>query len=144
MSSPSVHGGVVYVGSGYAGPLFALEAASGKERWRFPIKNLVCGTLTVHEDPGIAGGVNPIEEGHVDVELRLRAGGALTRRVSHPRGSAADPLRAEDLAAKFLDCADAALEPEDAEAALGRLLRIDREPDVRGLVAALTPGVTVR
>ncbi|TMC06161.1 MAG: MmgE/PrpD family protein [Chloroflexi bacterium] len=100
--------------------------------------------LDAFDDAGIAGGVNPIEEGHVDVELRLRAGGALTRRVSHPRGSAADPLRAEDLAAKFLDCADAALEPEDAEAALGRLLRIDREPDVRGLVAALTPGVTVR
>jgi 2-methylcitrate dehydratase PrpD len=111
---------------------------------RRPEAQALLPRVTVHEDPGIAGGVNPIEEGHVDVELRLRAGGTLTRRVSHPRGSPADPLRAEDLAAKFLDCADAALEPEEAEAALARLLRIDREPDVRGLVAALTPGVTVR
>jgi outer membrane protein assembly factor BamB len=48
MCSPAVHDGVVFAGSGYAGPLFALEAATGKERWRFPMKNLVCGTLTVH------------------------------------------------------------------------------------------------
>jgi 2-methylcitrate dehydratase PrpD len=99
--------------------------------------------VTVHEEPSVAGGANPIEEGHVDVELRLRAGTTLTRRVVQPRGSPGDPLRPDDLAAKFLDCADAALEPDQAEVALARLLAVDREPDVRALVAQLTPMVTV-
>jgi 2-methylcitrate dehydratase PrpD len=110
---------------------------------RRPEAQALLARVTVHEDPGIAGGFNPIEDGHVDVELRLRAGATLTRRVAHPRGSPADPLRPEDLAAKFRDCADATLEPEQADAALARLLRVEREPDVRGIVAALTPGVTV-
>jgi outer membrane protein assembly factor BamB len=48
MSSPAVHEGIVYVGSGYDGPLYALEAASGNEVRTFPLKNLVCGTPTVH------------------------------------------------------------------------------------------------
>lgn len=110
---------------------------------RRPEARALLPRVTVHEDPGIHGGANPIEGGHVDVEVRLRAGATLTRRVVHPRGSPADPLRPDDLAAKFLDCADAALDPEQAESALGRLRRIEREPDVRALVAALTPAVTV-
>lgn len=48
MCSPAVHGGIVYTGSGYSGPLYALEAATGKEVWRFPLKNLVCGTPVLH------------------------------------------------------------------------------------------------
>jgi 2-methylcitrate dehydratase PrpD len=99
--------------------------------------------VTVHEDPGIVAGANPIEEGHVDVELRLRAGTTLTRRVLHPRGSPGDPLRPWDLAGKFRDCASAALEPDQAEEALTRLLAVETEPDVRRLVAALTPVVSV-
>lgn len=95
--------------------------------------------ITVHEDAGIPVGANPIEEGHVDVEVRLRGGAVVTRRVTHPRGSPADPLRPEDLAAKFRGCAAAVLDRDQAEAAFQRLLEVDREPDVRGLVAALTP-----
>jgi 2-methylcitrate dehydratase PrpD len=110
---------------------------------RRPEAQALLARVAVREDPGIAGGFNPIEEGHVDVELRLRAGATLTRRVAHPRGSPADPLRPEELAAKFRDCADAALEPEQADAALARLLRVELEPDVRGLVASLTPAVLV-
>ena len=48
MSSPAVHDGIVYAGSGYDGPLFALAAKDGKEVWRFPLKNLICGAPTVH------------------------------------------------------------------------------------------------
>jgi outer membrane protein assembly factor BamB len=48
MSAPAVQGGVVYVGSGYAGPLYALDAATGAERWRYPLKQLVCGTPVIH------------------------------------------------------------------------------------------------
>jgi 2-methylcitrate dehydratase PrpD len=110
---------------------------------RRPAAQALVPRVTVHEDPTIAGGANPIEEGHVDVEVRLRAGLTLTRRVAHPRGSPADPLRPEDLAAKFLDCADAALEPAEAQAALARLLAVELEPDVLALVAALTPAAAV-
>jgi 2-methylcitrate dehydratase PrpD len=110
---------------------------------RRPEAKALLPRVTVHEEPAIAGGVNPIEEGHVDVELRLRGGATLSRRVTHPRGSPADPLRVEDLAAKFRDCAAAALDPDQVETALARLLRVEREPDVRALVAALTPAVTV-
>jgi outer membrane protein assembly factor BamB len=49
MSSSSVRERVVYAGAGYGGPLFALEAATGREVWRFSLKNLVCGTPTVHD-----------------------------------------------------------------------------------------------
>jgi 2-methylcitrate dehydratase PrpD len=110
---------------------------------RRPEARALLPRVTIHEEPSIGGGVNPIEEGHVDVELRLRAGALLTRRVVHPRGSPGDPLRPEDLAAKFLDCADAALEPDQAGAALARLMAVELEPDVRELVAVLTPAVTV-
>lgn len=48
MCTPAVYDGVVYTGSGYSGPLFALEAATGKEVWKAGMKNLVCGTPTVH------------------------------------------------------------------------------------------------
>jgi 2-methylcitrate dehydratase PrpD len=99
--------------------------------------------VTVHEDPAIETGANPIEEGHVTVDLRLRGGGSLTRQVIHPRGSPAEPLRPEDLAAKFLDCAVPVLGRERAEQALARLQAVEREPGVRGLVAALTPAVPV-
>lgn len=99
--------------------------------------------VTVHEDAGIHGGRNPIEEGHVDVEVRLRGGGVLSRRILHPRGSPADPLRPDELGVKFLDCAAAALGREQAEAALARLLAVEREPDVRALAAALTPAPAV-
>jgi 2-methylcitrate dehydratase PrpD len=111
---------------------------------RRPEARALLPRVTVHEDPGIAGGANPIEEGHVDVELRLRGGATLNRRVLHPRGSPADPLRPEELAAKFRDCAAAALGAGQAGAALDRLMRMEREPDVRGLVAALAPGAAVR
>jgi 2-methylcitrate dehydratase PrpD len=95
--------------------------------------------VTVREDPGIPTAVNPIEEGHVTVEVRLRGGPTLTRQVTHPRGSPADPLGPDELAAKFRDCASAVLDREQAERALTRLLALEREPDVRSLVTDLTP-----
>jgi len=106
---------------------------------RRPEARALLPRVTVHEDPAIATGANPIEDGHVDVEIRLRGGTALTRRVTHPRGSPADPLRADELAAKFHDCAAGVLDPERAEAALARLRAVEAEPDVRRLVELLTP-----
>jgi 2-methylcitrate dehydratase PrpD len=110
---------------------------------RRPEAQALVPRVTVQEDPSIVTGANPIEEGHVTVAVRLRDGASLTRRVTHPRGAPAEPLRPEELAAKFLDCAGAALDPDRAERALGRLRTLEREPDVRALVAALTPAAVV-
>ncbi|HXM55496.1 MAG TPA: MmgE/PrpD family protein [Candidatus Dormibacteraeota bacterium] len=106
---------------------------------RRPEAQALVPSVIVREDPTIETGANPIEEGHVTVDIRLRGGAVLTRRVAHPRGSPADPLRPEELAAKFTDCARAALPADQAEHALTRLLTLERAPDARALVAALTP-----
>ncbi len=104
-----------------------------------PEAQALLARVTVREDPSIPGGANPIEEGHVDVEVGLRGGGTLRRRVHHPRGSPADPLRPEELDGKFRDCAAGALGRDQAEAALALLQAVEREPDVRSVTAALTP-----
>ncbi|HKF79067.1 MAG TPA: MmgE/PrpD family protein [Candidatus Dormibacteraeota bacterium] len=110
------------------------DAAVGR-----PDAQRLLARVTVREDPSIPVGPNPIEEGHVTVVLRLRGGESVARRVDQPRGAPAHPLAAGELSAKFRDCAARALGPEQAEAALARLRAIEREPDVRALVAALTP-----
>jgi 2-methylcitrate dehydratase PrpD len=109
------------------------------EAVRRPPAQALLPLVTVREDPGIPAGANPIEDGYVDVEVRLRDGASLTRRVAHPRGSAADPLRPDELARKFRDCAATVLDPDQVELALARLLALEHEPDVRSVVATLTP-----
>ncbi|HSR25820.1 MAG TPA: MmgE/PrpD family protein, partial [Candidatus Eisenbacteria bacterium] len=113
--------------------------AFADEAVRRPAAQELVPRVIVQEDPGIPTGANPIEEGHVTVEVRLRGGASLTRRVTHPRGSPADPLRQDELAAKFRDCASAVLHRDQAERALARLMALEREPDVRSLVTELTP-----
>jgi 2-methylcitrate dehydratase PrpD len=116
-------------------------AAFGDDAVRRPEAQALIRSVSVREDPGTPGGFNPIEGGHVTVEVRLREGRSLSRQVARPRGAPGDPLRPEELAAKFRDCAAVALEPEQADRALARLGALEREPDVRRLVADLTPGV---
>ena len=106
---------------------------------RRPEAQALVRRVAVREDPAIPPGAHPIEEGPVTVEVRLRGGPALARCVTHPRGSPTDPLRPEELADKFRDCASAALDRDQAERALARLLALEREPDVRALVTDLTP-----
>jgi 2-methylcitrate dehydratase PrpD len=106
---------------------------------RRPEAQALLPSVSVREDPSIETGDRPIEEGHVTVEVRLRGGPALARRVAHPRGSPDDPLGPDELAGKFLDCASGVLDPDRAERALARLRALEREPDVRAVVADLTP-----
>jgi 2-methylcitrate dehydratase PrpD len=106
---------------------------------RRPRAQAMLPRVAVVEDPSIPGGANPIEGGFVDVEIELREAATLTRRVAHPRGSGEDPLRPDELATKFHDCAARVLDPHQIEVALGHLLRIEEAPDVRGLVDVLTP-----
>jgi 2-methylcitrate dehydratase PrpD len=109
------------------------------EAVRRPEAQALLSRVTVREDPGIDGGARPIEGGHVRVDVTLRGGATLTRTATRPHGSAEDPLRPDELAEKFRDCAAGALEPSRAERALARLGALERERDVRSLVADLTP-----
>jgi 2-methylcitrate dehydratase PrpD len=95
--------------------------------------------VSVHEDPAIATRGHPIDEGHVEVSVRLRDGTRLRRRVERPRGSPELPLTQEELSAKFRDCVNAALEPDRADQALAALWALERQPDVRSLAAAMRP-----
>ncbi len=109
------------------------------EAVRRPEARALVERVAVREDAGVAGGANPIEGGHVAVEISVRGGSTLAARVARPRGSPEDPLRPDELAAKFRDCASAALVPAQVERALNRLAALEREPSVRSLVADLTP-----
>lgn len=77
-------------------------------------------------------------EGYADVDLVLRDGRTLNRRVDEPRGAGGDPLPYEELAAKLRDCAAASSLPlAAAEEALALIARFETLPDVRGLLRAL-------
>jgi 2-methylcitrate dehydratase PrpD len=96
-------------------------------------------TVTTVEDPTINDTWNPSTGGYVTIEIRTRGGRRLARRVDHPRGSPAAPLRREELVAKFRDCAGRVLEAEAIDRALVLLESIETVPDVNTLVDPLVP-----
>ncbi len=104
----------------------------------------LCERVEISEDSSIETHSNPIENGHVNVELTLRDGRRLSRRVREPRGGPGLPLAPEQLAAKFDDCAKGVLMPDSAASALARLRRLDSEPDLIALIADLTAAAPAR
>ena len=104
----------------------------------------LCERVEITEDGSIETQSNPIEDGHVDVELTLRDGRRLRRTVREPRGGPGQPLTAEQLASKFNDCAAGILDEEQATSALSRLRRLEAEPDLRALIADLSPAAPTR
>jgi 2-methylcitrate dehydratase PrpD len=98
--------------------------------------------VTVVEDPAIRASDNPMEEGYVTVDVRTKAGPRFLRKIDHPRGSPALPLRREDLVAKFRDCAARVLDPVSVDRALTSLDAIESVRDVNALADALVPGRT--
>jgi 2-methylcitrate dehydratase PrpD len=95
--------------------------------------------VTTVEDPAIRDGWNPSAQGYVTVEVQMRGGRSVARRIEHPRGSPTAPLRHEELTAKFRDCAGRVLEPEAVGRALALLESVETVPDVNALVDALVP-----
>lgn len=91
------------------------------------------------EDPSIPVAFNAIEEGYVVVKIRRRDGAVLERRVDYPRGAHQNPLAADELFAKFRDCARRALPREQGERALALLTAIEDLPRLDELVASLIP-----
>ena len=70
------------------------------------------------------------------IDVRLRDGRTISGRADFGKGSPADPMRFDEVAAKFLDCASFAKWPADrARAIVDAVRRIDAMPDVRALTA---------
>lgn len=97
------------------------------------------------EDPAFEVRHNPIEEGHVDVEVRLKDGSLVTERVEQPLGSPLRPLPLEDLRTKYRDCAAAVLGRAQVESSLRALERLETLGSVTELITELSPAtVAVR
>lgn len=104
----------------------------------------LCEKVQVIEDPSIATNANPIEDGHVVVEITLRDGRRLTKQIREPRGGPGQPLTGEQLAAKFEDCSRGVLLPDRTASALRRLRGLDAEPALEALIADLTSSLPAR
>ena len=88
---------------------------------------------------GAEAGAFPIG-GYAAVRIALGDGTEYRLRVDTPRGDPSRPLAWDELAEKFRDCALIALPREAVERALGLVERLEDEPDVRRLTAALSGG----
>jgi 2-methylcitrate dehydratase PrpD len=91
-------------------------------------------------DPAL-GGDRPVAEAaeRATLHLRLKDGTRRTEVCEIPRGNPGQPLTEDELAAKFLDCAQGALPPDRAAAALDRLQRfegLNRMDEVTALLRA--------
>jgi 2-methylcitrate dehydratase PrpD len=71
------------------------------------------------------------------VSIRLKNGQILFRQVDYPKGSPEAPLTADELRAKFTDCAEPALGPEAAGQAISMLDRLDTVDSVARLAQLL-------
>ncbi|NDH54158.1 MAG: MmgE/PrpD family protein [Betaproteobacteria bacterium] len=83
--------------------------------------------------------ITRFEDMRAQARITLRNGVILSGSMSRPHGIWGDPLTADELAAKFRDCASPALAPDEAEALRARLLTIGQDADVRSLAPLLVP-----
>ena len=91
--------------------------------------------VTMRADERIGRDVPPLTEARVT--LRLTGGRTLERAVRGARGYPKRPASAAELDDKFLACAQRAVPPEAAEAALGWLRTLDEAPTARSLACHL-------
>jgi len=78
-------------------------------------------------------------EAYADVQLFMRDGQVLRRRVNEPRGAPTDPLSWDEIAAKYRDCAGRVIGREATEGSIDRIAELDKLPaisDLMRLVAA--------
>lgn len=75
----------------------------------------------------------------VFMEMKLRDGRVLKRRIDYYRGDPMRPLSEDDVAEKFRGCAASILEPDRAEKVLETVRNIEDLDEASTLVALLTP-----
>jgi 2-methylcitrate dehydratase PrpD len=80
--------------------------------------------------------------GAVLLEVRSRDGATQSCRVAQAKGDPRNPMTAEEMSRKFLDCARVAgLAADHAAALLRRLQQLENEADVAALVAAMVTDI---
>jgi 2-methylcitrate dehydratase PrpD len=104
-------------------------------RWRDPAMRALMARVTMRVDPTLDGGAPPLTQARI--RLRLRDGRVLTASANGARGYPERPASDEELAAKFLACAERTVPRDRAERAIASLQDIERVADVRSLVALL-------
>ena len=93
------------------------------------------GKIRLVEDPALTEGYPAGIPTVLDVQLQT--GQRLRKRVDFPRGHAKNPMSDAELGAKFLRLTGWVLAPSQQEEALTRLWRLENEPDLARLWAAL-------
>ena len=68
------------------------------------------------------------------VEVRLRDGRTLSAEAETSRGTPERPMSREEIAAKIADCARASLSPEQVQATLESIYRVEELEDVSALL----------
>ncbi|MXZ71494.1 MAG: MmgE/PrpD family protein [Acidobacteria bacterium] len=91
--------------------------------------------VTMRADERLGRDAPPLTEARIT--LRLTDGRTLERAVRGARGYPENPASAAELDDKFLACAQRAVPPEAAEAALGWLRTLDEAPTARSLACHL-------
>jgi 2-methylcitrate dehydratase PrpD len=71
------------------------------------------------------------------VTMRLKNGQTLSRYVEHAKGGAEKPLTAEELRAKFLDCARRVIDEKKLPAIVASLENLESVEDIRPTCALL-------
>ena len=92
--------------------------------------------VTLRVDPAFDGSGPPLTQSRV--RITLSDGRVLEREARGARGYPAQPATAEELHAKFLDCAQRALPHDGAGRALQALQELDQVADVRDLTRTLS------
>jgi 2-methylcitrate dehydratase PrpD len=73
------------------------------------------------------------------MEMRLRDGRSIKRRIDYYRGDPNRPLSDADVAEKFRDCAATVLKPDRVETVLDTMMNIETLDDTARLVALCVP-----
>ena len=100
-----------------------------KVRLSFPDVPIWPGLADVGPDTEFVG--NP-------VTIRTTDGRSYSARVDIPRGDPALPLTDGELLAKYRDCAQSQLRPDDIERSVGVVLGLETVPDIGTLMATLS------
>jgi 2-methylcitrate dehydratase PrpD len=109
------------------------------ERVRDPELQRLMGRVQMVVHPELHGEETFLLKEFTDVTLDLVDGRQLARRVNRiaNRGSRGRPATAQDLAAKFHDCAEGYGDPAGADAALDKLQHLEALADIREITACL-------
>ncbi len=93
--------------------------------------------IEMSENPDLPIFQFPVEQGHVELMVRLTDGRRLSIRTENPRGSPERPMPMADIIAKFTTCAQIALPPLQVKKLATALASLDLAPSLDSICALL-------